>query len=95
MSTAGKEVLIKPVVQGLPNYVMSISKVPGSLCEDLMKQIRAYWWGARNGCRKVQWIPWDTLTKPKLRGGLGFRDLKMVNKALPSPTGLASDYLAR
>jgi hypothetical protein len=56
LSAAGKEVLIKSVAQALPNYVMSVFKLTNGLCEDLMKTIRAYWWGSSNGRRKMQWI---------------------------------------
>lgn len=83
LSTAGKEILIKSVAQALPNYIMSVFKLTGGLCEDLMKSIRAYWWGSNKGSRKVQWImPWDTLLKPKGLGGMGFKDLKLFNQAL-------------
>jgi hypothetical protein len=47
-----------------------------------MKTIRAYWWGAEKGKRKVQWIPWNTLILPKALDGLGFKDLRLFNQAL-------------
>jgi hypothetical protein len=52
LSAAGKEVLIKSVAQALPIYIMSIFKLPLTLCNELMKQVRAFWWGAENGRRK-------------------------------------------
>jgi hypothetical protein len=61
---------------------MSIFKLTDGLCEDLMKAIRAYWWGAEKGRRKIQWIPWKTLILPKSFGGLGFKDLRLFNQAL-------------
>ena len=54
LSVAGKEVLIKSVAQALPIYIMSVFKLPLTLCDELMKQVRAFWWGAENGRRKVQ-----------------------------------------
>ena len=53
LSVARKEVLIKSVAQALPNYVMSVFKLHVILCDNLMKHIRAYWWGSENACRKV------------------------------------------
>ncbi|XP_066354406.1 uncharacterized mitochondrial protein AtMg00310-like [Miscanthus floridulus] len=47
-----------------------------------MKQIRAFWWGAEKGRRKVQWIPWEKLVMPKGFGGIGFKDLRLMNQAL-------------
>lgn len=82
LSAAGKETLIKSVAQALPNYTMSVFKLTGGLCEDLMKAIRAYWWGSERGRRKFQWIPWKTMILPKNQGGMGFRDLMLFNQAL-------------
>jgi hypothetical protein len=82
LSAAGKEVLIKSVAQALPIYVMSVFKLPLTLCDELMKQIRAFWWGAENGRRKMQWIPWEKMLMPKGFGGMGFRDLRLVNQAM-------------
>lgn len=82
LSSAAKETLIKSVVQAIPTYVMSVFKLPLTMCDDLMKHIRAFWWGADKGRRKVQWIPWETLIMPKSHGGLGFKDLRIFNQAL-------------
>jgi hypothetical protein len=82
LSAVGKEVQIKSIAQALPNYIMSVFKLTDGLCEDLMKAIRAYWWGAEKGRRKVQWIPWKTMILPKALGGMGFKDLRLFNQAL-------------
>lgn len=79
---AGKEILIKSIAQALPNYIMSVFKLSGGLCEDLMKAIRAYWWGSEKGRRKVQWVPWTTMLLPKGFGGMGFKDWMLFNQAL-------------
>lgn len=102
LSAAAKETLIKSVAQSLPNYIMSVFKLSGGLCEDLMKSIRAYWWGSERGRRKVQWVPWAKLIKPKGSGGLGFKELNLFNQALlakqawrlvTSPDSLCSQVL--
>nr|ABA98510.1 retrotransposon protein, putative, unclassified [Oryza sativa Japonica Group] len=55
LSAGGKEILIKAVLQSIPVYVMSLFKLPGSVCNDLVKAIRNFWWGADNGKRKTHW----------------------------------------
>lgn len=44
ISKARKEVLIKSVVQALPQYAMSIFKIPISICRAIEKKIAAFWW---------------------------------------------------
>jgi hypothetical protein len=86
LSVAGKEVSIKSVAQALPIYITSVFKLPLTLCDELMKQVlkqvRAFWWGAENGRRKVQWILWEKLVRPKGFGGMGFKDLGVMNQAM-------------
>jgi hypothetical protein len=82
LSSGGKEVLIKAVLQAIPVYVMGIFKLPDSVCEELNKLTKNFWWGAESGHRKTHWRSWNTLTKAKQCGGLGFRDIKLFNQAL-------------
>ena len=44
--------------------------------------IRKFWWGQRGDRRKIHWRKWETLCKPKLEGGLGFKDLCKFNEAM-------------
>jgi hypothetical protein len=81
-SSGAKEVPIKAIAQAIPTYVMSIFKLPFSVCDELTKMIRQYWWGVENGKRKMAWISWDTMILPKTHGGMGFRDMRMFNQAL-------------
>jgi hypothetical protein len=77
-----REVLIKSMVQALPTYIMSVFKVPFGVCDTLQKHTRAFWWGSERGGRKVQWIPWEVMVKPKCYEGLGFKVLRLFNQAL-------------
>ena len=72
MSSGNKEVLIKSVAQAIPTYVMSIFKIPYSVCNDLTRMIRQYWWGVENDKRKMARLSWDKLRLPKSMGGHGF-----------------------
>lgn len=55
LSSGGKEILIKAVLHAILVYVMGIFKLPDSVCDDLNKLIRNFWWGADNGRRKTHW----------------------------------------
>lgn len=82
LSMGGKEILIKSVLQAIPVYVMGLFKLPDSVCDELTRSIRNFWWGAGKGKRKTHWRSWDILTKSKQGGGMGFRDIKLFNQAL-------------
>ena len=87
LSQAGKEVLIKAVAQAIPTYTMSVFKLPNSLCDDLIKIIRRFWWGMKDGKNKMAWLSWEKMCAPKEKGGLGFQDLIAFNLALLAKQG--------
>jgi hypothetical protein len=56
MSAGAKEVLNKSVAQVIPTYVMGVFKLPATLCEEMMKMIRYFWWGKRMAREKfIRW----------------------------------------
>ncbi|KAK3211629.1 hypothetical protein Dsin_016335 [Dipteronia sinensis] len=81
-SFGGKEVLIKAVAQAIPTYMMSIFQLPLGLCHDLSSMMSKFWWGSKEGRRKISWIKWDRLCLPKVHGGLGFKNLSVFNQSL-------------
>lgn len=82
MSQAGKETLVKSVLQAIPTYMMGVCKLPCSVCDDLTQLVRNFWWGSKQGQRKTHWLAWDKIIEPKGKGGLGFRDFRLFNQAL-------------
>ena len=82
LSQAGHEVSIKFVIQAIPTFTMKCFKLPIGLCDDIESLIRKFWWGQRGDRRKIHWLWWDVLTKSKLVGGNGFRDVAMFNNSL-------------
>jgi hypothetical protein len=71
LSAGGKEVLIKTVAQALATYSMSCFRLPKGLCEHLTSLIRNFWWGSKDAKRRVAWVAWDSMVKPKPLGGGG------------------------
>ncbi|XP_039161281.1 uncharacterized protein LOC120289944 [Eucalyptus grandis] len=82
LSKAGKEILIKAVVQAIPQYAMSIYKIPISICKAIEKKVASFWWKSNEKNTAIHWKKWDLLKTGKGEGGLGFKDLQTVNKAL-------------
>lgn len=65
LSQAGREVLLKAMVQAIPTFAISCFKLPVGLCNEIEMQIRKCWWGECSGQRKIHWKSWETLCKPK------------------------------
>lgn len=81
LSSARKEILIKSVLQAIPNYVMSCFKLSDYLLHELESIISNYWWGDKEK-NKVHLVKWQRLCQSKRDGGLGFRDLCSFNLTL-------------
>jgi hypothetical protein len=86
-SCAGREVLLKSVAQAVPTYPMSCFLIPAATCDKLRSTISKYWWGGSVDNRHMHWMRWERLTSPKTKGGMGFRDLPLFNKALLGKQG--------
>lgn len=83
LSKAGKEVLIKTVLQAIPNYVMSLFLLPIGTCEELEKIFADYWWGKNeHGNPNLHWMSWERLCKHKSRGGMQFKRVHEFNIAM-------------
>jgi hypothetical protein len=71
MSSGAKEVLIKSVARSIPTYSMGVFKLSATLCHEMTRMIRNFWWGEEAGHRKVHWIAWENMLMPKAHGGIG------------------------
>ena len=63
LSLAGREVLIKVVVQAIPSYIMSVFKLPINVIKEIEKHIKRFWWSQGVKERNIHWVKWETLTK--------------------------------
>ena len=82
LSQAGREVLIKAVIQAISTYTMSCFKLPKGLIKELEVMIHKFWWRYSGGSRKTHWVKWDRLCEAKEVGGMGFKEIENFNDAL-------------
>jgi len=75
LSQAGKEVLLKAVVQAIPTYSMSMFQLPKALCKSINSLMSHFWWGHKSNMGCIAWMSWKRLGISKQSSGMGFRDL--------------------
>lgn len=81
LNQAGKETLIKAVLQAIPTYAMAVIRFPLNFCNKICSDIANFWWNSGGRRRGIHWKSWKFLSKKKKDGGLGFKDFKLMNSA--------------
>jgi len=82
ISFGGRVVLLNSVINAIPVFYLSFLKMPGKVWRKLVKIQREFLWGGVTGGRKISWVKWRSVCHPKGRGGLGVRDIRVVNISL-------------
>ncbi|XP_019225001.1 PREDICTED: uncharacterized protein LOC109206620 [Nicotiana attenuata] len=82
LSFGGKETLISSVLQSMPVHMLSILDPPKNILVHLHKLFARFFWSTKEEGRSRHWSSWQNLCLPKEEGGLGFRSLNDVSKAL-------------
>jgi hypothetical protein len=53
LSQAGKEILLKAVIQAIPTYSMSIFLLPKGLCAKINSMMQKFWWGHQENDTRI------------------------------------------
>ncbi|KAL2243629.1 UNVERIFIED_CONTAM: hypothetical protein Sindi_0480900 [Sesamum indicum] len=81
LSYAGRVQIIKSVLMALSLYWASAFILPKKVTNEIEKRLRTFLWKgtSTSGYAKVAW---KDLCRPKEEGGLGFKDITLLNRAL-------------
>nr|KYP44579.1 Putative ribonuclease H protein At1g65750 family [Cajanus cajan] len=82
LSFGGRLILLKSVLSSFLLFYLSFFKIPKVISLSITKIQRAFLWGGGMEQRKIHWVRWSTVCKPKESGGLGVRDLEIFNISL-------------
>lgn len=81
LSYVGFLVLIKAVTITIPAYAMSITRIPTTCLNQLENISRKFLWNGKKDGKTKGKINWKKVCQPKNLGGLGIRNLQILNNA--------------
>jgi hypothetical protein len=61
---------------------MSVFLLLITFCKEINKLMQKFWWGHKENNSKIHWMSWERMWVSKAKGGMGFRDLVVFNKAI-------------
>ncbi|KAL9666372.1 hypothetical protein QQ045_000702 [Rhodiola kirilowii] len=65
LSSGGKEILIKAVLQALPQYVMNGFLLPEQIINKMHSSTRKFWWSYSSSKKPIYWIKSQTLCQER------------------------------
>lgn len=81
LSLAGRIELVRSVLLSIPYYTMQATMIPVTVCNSIEQLCRNFIWGSSQSERKVHLISWNKICQPTAAGGLGLRNLRLMNLA--------------
>ncbi|XP_058759648.1 uncharacterized protein LOC131632954 [Vicia villosa] len=80
LSFAGRLTLTKSVMEAIPICPMMTNLLPKACIKDIQKLQRNFLWGDTEVKKKHHVVSWDKIMLDKCDGGLGLRDLDIMNQ---------------
>jgi hypothetical protein len=82
LSCGGRLTLVSSVLGSLPNYFLSIFRLPKKV-NLILEGIRSrFFWGGDIDSKHIHWIKWNVVVSDKCKGGLGIGSIDALNRAL-------------
>jgi hypothetical protein len=74
--------MLNAVLNAIPIFYLSFLKLPVKVWKKIVRIQREFLWGGVKGGKKINWVKWSVVCKAKSSGGLGVRDINLVNQSL-------------
>jgi hypothetical protein len=75
VSLGGRILIINSVFNAIPIFYLSFMKAPTLVLKKIVRIQREFLWGGLKGGRKLCWVSWKEICKPRSQGGLGVREV--------------------
>ncbi|KAK2454307.1 hypothetical protein QL285_001883 [Trifolium repens] len=82
VSLGGRIVILNSVLNAIPIFYLSFMKLPAMVLKKIVRIQREFLWGGLKGGRRICWVSWKEICKPRNQGGLGVREVGKVNLSL-------------
>lgn len=82
LSFGGRFILVAHVLQSMPVYLLTTMNPPKGVIKQLHMIFAKFFWSNIAGSKGKHWVAWEDMCLPKNEGGLGFRSLQDVSKAM-------------
>ncbi|GAU46740.1 hypothetical protein TSUD_286000 [Trifolium subterraneum] len=82
VSLGGRIVLLNFILNAIPIFYLSYMKILVQVWKSIRQIQRDFLWGGTKRGKTISWIKWDVVCLPKSRGGLGVRDVRVINISL-------------
>jgi hypothetical protein len=85
LTFAGQMLLVTHVLQAIPIYHAMFLKSTTKVIQQLCLLCQEFLWGRNTlGGKRIPLVAWSTIARPKIMGGLGFKDFKTHSDVLLS-----------
>ena len=82
LSQVRRAVLVQSSLSTIPNYMLQCTHLPAKVLDSIDRVDKNFLWGSSKSSKKMHWIGWEKVTKPKGEGGLGLQTVKRRNISL-------------
>ncbi|CAN1744197.1 LINE-1 retrotransposable element ORF2 protein [Linum perenne] len=87
LSQAGRETMIKAVLQAVPAFIFSCFQLPRTTLKQMDGIVGRFWWAGDGEKKSIHWVAKHDVQRPKCQGGMGFRNFEDFNLAFLAKMG--------